>query len=502
MANGLYLNTEDSNKFFNDIDQNFITFLLQNNLSFIQDYQLTFENVMKGKESAANYIAKIKNDPRYKNNMFVKNLLPLINYKDSNIDNFRSFKGKGVTSFINEQSEAFDEIMDQDPNFGVLLLVGNVFQSGTYNSMFQLNKFLPYETQKVILSELNDVIDDIMSDKETRAENVNEFLHKFLLSHPQYIPEAWKFNPNNSSYDKIKMFPYALNSAGDIILVNNGVVTGKKVERIGNYQGIDYISDVPMTDNFMATDVIRPKLATKSIQPYTGVKKVISGGQTGIDQLGLIVGKKLGIKTGGTATPGFVTEKGKDLNLKSFGVEEISSELQAGKSGKEFYLPRTEQNVLNSDGTVYFATNEDSAGKIATQNFARKHNKPFILNPTAEELNKWLSDNNIETLNVAGNRGSKITDQEINDFSKILESGLSKPSEESDIFVPSSDLKKTNPYAVEPGVEPVTTDEGDTITLDNFDDFFPEYKDLSTNEKVQYLRGLNNDDLNKTCKIG
>jgi hypothetical protein len=503
IANGLFLNTDETNKFFNDIDQNFITFLLQNNLSFIQDYQLTFDNVMKGKESVANYIAKVKNDPRYKNNMFIKNLLPLINYKDSEIDNFRSFKGKGVTSFINEQSEAFDEIMDQDPNFGVLLLVGNVFQSGTYNSIFQLNKFLPYETQKIVLSELNDVIDDIMSDKKTRAENVNEFLHKFLLSHPQYIPDAWKFNPKNTSYDKIKMFPYAINSNGDIVLVNNGTVTSKKVERVGNYQGIDYISDVPMTDNFMVVDVLKPGLtARKTAQSYTGVKKVISGGQTGIDQLGLIVGKKLGIETGGTATPGFVTEKGKDLNLKNFGVEEISLELQAGKSGKEFYLPRTEQNVLNSDGTVYFATNEYSAGKIATENFTKKHNKPFILNPTVEELNKWLANNNIETLNVAGNRGSKITDQELNTYSNILESALVKSMEESDIFVPSSDLKKTSTYEVKPGVEPVTTDGNDVITIDNFDDFFPEYKDLSTDEKVQLLRGMNNDDLNKTCKIG
>lgn len=80
--------------------------------------------------------------------------------------------------------------------------------------------------------------------------------------------------------------------------------------------------------------------------------KIISGGQTGIDRLGLEVGKELGLETGGTTTPGYYTENGRDESLKDFGVTEISPELQAGRKGREFYLPRTEQNVLNSDGTV------------------------------------------------------------------------------------------------------------------------------------------------------
>ena len=145
---------------------------------------------------------------------------------------------------------------------------------------------------------------------------------------------------------------------------------------------------------------------------YKGVTKIISGGQTGVDTIGLEVGKELGLQTGGTITPGFYREQNVDQytrqQLEEFGLQEISKELQAGKSGKEFYLPRTEQNVINSDGTVYFASDEDSAGKIATERFAKAHNKPFILNPTAEELRDWLAANNISVLNVAGNRGSKI----------------------------------------------------------------------------------------------
>lgn len=64
------------------------------------------------------------------------------------------------------------------------------------------------------------------------------------------------------------------------------------------------------------------------------VTKIISGAQTGIDRLGLEVGKELGIETGGTTTPGYYTENGIDLSIKDFGVVEISPELQQGKRGK------------------------------------------------------------------------------------------------------------------------------------------------------------------------
>lgn len=154
------------------------------------------------------------------------------------------------------------------------------------------------------------------------------------------------------------------------------------------------------------------------------VTKIISGAQTGIDRLGLEVGKELGIETGGTTTPGYYTENGIDLSIKDFGVVEISPELQQGKRGKEFYLPRTEQNVINSDGTAYFATNDDSAGRYATERFAKNHNKPFILNPNGEQLRQWLIDNNIQILNVAGNRGSKVTEEFYSEVRNTLKQAL------------------------------------------------------------------------------
>ena len=178
------------------------------------------------------------------------------------------------------------------------------------------------------------------------------------------------------------------------------------------------------------TDLIREKGITTFND--TGIKldvpttKIISGGQTGVDTIGLEVGRELGLQTGGTTTPGFIRESGIDgydaNSLQSlFGLEEISAELQAGKSGREFYLPRTEQNVINSDATVYFCSDLNSAGRIATERYAKKHNKKFIVNPTAVELRQWLIDNDIKTLNVAGNRGSKLGE---NNVASILRSAL------------------------------------------------------------------------------
>jgi len=174
--------------------------------------------------------------------------------------------------------------------------------------------------------------------------------------------------------------------------------------------------------------------------------KIISGGQTGIDRLGLEVGKELGLETGGTTTPGYYTENGRDESLKDFGVTEISPELQAGRKGREFYLPRTEQNVLNSDGTVYFSTDEDSAGRIATQRFAKQHNKPFLLNPTSQELAQWLVDNNIDTLNVAGNRGSKVSPEFDSQVRDTIRNAFSSPIQQ-DLFASEQPSGTINIYA-------------------------------------------------------
>lgn len=161
----------------------------------------------------------------------------------------------------------------------------------------------------------------------------------------------------------------------------------------------------------------------------SNVIKVISGGQTGVDTIGLQVARELGIVTEGTAPRGYLRESGVDTeDIRSYGLREITEEEQAeytrltGK--RDPYTARTSKNVENSDGTVYFAFDGDSAGRLATQREANRLGKPFLLNPTANQLREWLIANNIQTLNVAGNRGSRLTKEQTQNVSNVLREAL------------------------------------------------------------------------------
>lgn len=169
------------------------------------------------------------------------------------------------------------------------------------------------------------------------------------------------------------------------------------------------------------------------------VTKIISGGQTGVDTIGLQVAKELGIETGGTAPKGFLRERGVDSeDISSYGLTEITSEQQADytkrKGKRDPYTGRTELNVRNSDGTVYFYTSSDSAGYIATKRSADEWGKPFLANPTAEELANWIAKNNIKVLNVAGNRGSKLNNPE--EVTNVLRRALVIQQQSSDTTIP------------------------------------------------------------------
>ena len=65
--------------------------------------------------------------------------------------------------------------------------------------------------------------------------------------------------------------------------------------------------------------------STKGVKKNTtSVTKIISGGQTGVDTIGLQVAKELGIETGGKAPKGFLREKGIDNeDIASYGLEEV-----------------------------------------------------------------------------------------------------------------------------------------------------------------------------------
>jgi hypothetical protein len=130
------------------------------------------------------------------------------------------------------------------------------------------------------------------------------------------------------------------------------------------------------------------------------LNKIISGGQTGVDVAGLRIAKLKGIETGGYAPKGWRTQSGDCPELGTvFGLVEHPLSR---------YDARTGSNVKEADGTIRFASNWNSAGERCTLNAINRHNKPHIdvdiNNPiSAEEVLRWLVDNKIRVLNVAGN---------------------------------------------------------------------------------------------------
>lgn len=144
------------------------------------------------------------------------------------------------------------------------------------------------------------------------------------------------------------------------------------------------------------------------------LERIISGGQTGIDQLRLEVARSLGILTGGVAPKGYVTEDGPNSLLRDrYGLtEHISSD----------YPPRTKANVQQSDGTVLFG--KMTGGTKLTVDACEKAGKLYITNPATDELRAWLIEHQIKVLNVAGSRGSKLKADEINQYRKVLADAL------------------------------------------------------------------------------
>ena len=124
---------------------------------------------------------------------------------------------------------------------------------------------------------------------------------------------------------------------------------------------------------------------------------VISGGQTGVDQIGLEEARRAGIETGGQAPANYLTENGPaKQTLLAYGL------IASGT-----YPERTRANVCHSDGTVLFG-DPSTRGSKCTLNSCKRQDRPFLVNPDATQLATWMCQHKIQVLNVAGNRASKL----------------------------------------------------------------------------------------------
>lgn len=134
------------------------------------------------------------------------------------------------------------------------------------------------------------------------------------------------------------------------------------------------------------------------------IQKISSGGQTGADRAALDFAIKHNIPHGGWIPKGRKTENG---------ILPDKYHLQEMPTGQ--YSKRTEQNILDSDGTLIVSHGPLTGGSALTKELAMQHRKPWIhidLKTTtcpeaARMIQEWVGRNGIKVMNVAGARGSK-----------------------------------------------------------------------------------------------
>jgi len=144
------------------------------------------------------------------------------------------------------------------------------------------------------------------------------------------------------------------------------------------------------------------------------LERVVSGGQTGIDQLALEVARALGLPTGGVAPKGYLTEYGPDERLRDYGLEEHPT---------ADYPAITWANIEQSDATLLLGA---VTGRTRfTLLSCEWLNIPYLLNPTTRELHAWLIERQIRVLNVAGNRESQLTSEQRATYRAVMLDGLS-----------------------------------------------------------------------------
>ncbi len=135
--------------------------------------------------------------------------------------------------------------------------------------------------------------------------------------------------------------------------------------------------------------------------------RIISGGQTGVDQAALRAAASLGIAMGGWCPPGRVAEDG--LIPDRFPLIETPEDSSAD-APHIARSQRTEWNVRDSEGTLLLCRGELEAqghGTRWTAECAKHYGKPlFIADPAAladvPRVHHWIDSRGIHTLNVAG----------------------------------------------------------------------------------------------------
>lgn len=136
----------------------------------------------------------------------------------------------------------------------------------------------------------------------------------------------------------------------------------------------------------------------------SSIKKIIAGGQTGVDRAALDIALALNIPHGGWCPKGRKAEDGA-----------IPAQYQLQETASADYAERTALNVKDADGTLVILKDETMGGTALTIELALQLLKPCFIINLAEpikvaEFANWIKNNYIQTLNIAGPRASQVPD--------------------------------------------------------------------------------------------
>lgn len=141
------------------------------------------------------------------------------------------------------------------------------------------------------------------------------------------------------------------------------------------------------------------------------IKKIVSGGQTGVDRAALDAAIRLGMEYGGWCPKGRLDEKGVIPSEYSC-LTEIEGDFTRDQDN---FDARTVKNIIDSDGTLIIVPSwplpeNIKDGTILTIEEIKRQDKPYyILNiedRNISDCNNWIVELEIETLNIAGPRES------------------------------------------------------------------------------------------------
>ncbi len=132
------------------------------------------------------------------------------------------------------------------------------------------------------------------------------------------------------------------------------------------------------------------------------LKRIVSGGQTGVDRSALDVAAEIGLATGGWCPAGRRAEDGP-----------IPAHYPLQETGSKQYAVRTRWNVRDSDGTLILTVGEPTGGTELTVQAAVRLQRPLLVvdldvAPDPQMVRDWLDLHRIETLNIAGPRESTV----------------------------------------------------------------------------------------------